>query len=1076
VDSLTLAVTSVAHTDEKAFNGLLAQALDARHPRWEVTAEQSGVLQDQGGKTPDIVITPLGGQAGNPVVIETEYEPASTVDADAVARLGEKLQRGGQIIEQVVAVKIPRRLESLSIANLRREIAAVEFGYRLVSQPVAATEVGGFTGEIGEGAGGRGEGAGGRGEGAGGTGEDTGEKAEVAQAVVRLPEAGWIDGTVDDLAGFCERIAINEHLLDQAVALLENTVNSVASELRDALTPQRSALLERMAAALHQADEPQTTRMGVAIVANALLFQTALFGTSHAVHDFTVPEPAPDLSRIEVLINWQRILHVNYAPIFTTAYKVLKAIPCREASRVISQLTEMACKLAGYGVMSTGEMAGQMFGKLIADRKFLATFYTRPAAAHLLAEIAASRLNTDWADREQVTSLRVADLACGTGTLLTAAYQRITARVRRAGADDEVIHRKMMEQVLIGADIMPAAVHLTATLLSCAYAGITFERTGVFLMPYGQSANPDAKKAADRVVIGSLEMLSEGPQAVFELGVSGRQAVEGTGDSPTDNVVDHSTADLVIMNPPFTRPTNHETAAAAGVPVPSFAGFKTEADEQKLMAAKLKSLNRKLTDRAGHGNAGLGSNFFDLAHAKVKPGGVIAFVLPFAVVSGRDWSNTRRMLATHYANVCVVAIAATGSTDRAFSADTGMAEALIIATRRALGAESDSAMQPDRVNPDRVNPDRVNKVNDKKSTDEEKSADEESNDVLYVNLQERPADLVKAVEVARSIARIASQNTRKIPLTQSGPLTRSGSVDIGEASIGNFIRAGIDDGGCAAIAEPDLADFARAVYAGGLRLPRLHGISGVPLTKLEELGTRGPVDRDISGTQADRITPRGPFDIKSMTRWQAAAYPVLWAHNAKRETRMVVEPDRQGRVRPGCNSKALKVWATASRLHFNRDFQINSQPLAACVTPEPAIGGTAWPTFKLRDTRWEPAVLLWANTTLGLISFWWIGTRQQQGRARVTISKLPELTVLDPRALTDRQLDTARKIFEQFKDRQLKPANEAYRDDTRLTLDKAVLVDLLGLEESKVMPPLAVLRDQWCREPSVHGGKATRPL
>ncbi len=1031
----------MAHTDEKAFNGLLAQALDVRHPRWEVTAEQSGVLQYQSGKTPDIVITPLGGQAGNPVVIETEYEPASTVDADAVARLGKKLQRGGYVIEQVVAVKIPRRLESLSVADLRREIAAAEFGYRLVSQITAATEVGGKDTD-------------GQGEETGGQGEETAEEAEGAPEAVRLPEAGWIDGTVDDLAGFCERIAINEHLLDQAVMLLENTINSVAGELRDALTPQRSALLERMAAALHQADDPQTTRMGVAIVANALLFQTALFGTSQAGNDFTVPEPAPDLSRIEVLINWQRILHVNYAPIFTTAYKVLKAIPCREASLVISRLTDMACKLAGYGVMSTGEMAGQMFGKLIADRKFLATFYTRPAAAHLLAEIAAARLNTDWSDPEQVTSLRVADLACGTGTLLTAAYQRITARVRRAGADDEVIHREMMEQALIGADIMPAAVHLTATLLSCAYPGFTFERTGVFLMPYGQSASPDAKKVADRVVIGSLEMLSEGPQAVFELGVSGRQAVEGTGDSPTDNVVDHSTADLVIMNPPFTRPTNHETAAAAGVPVPSFAGFKTEADEQKLMAAKLKSLNRKLTDRAGHGNAGLGSNFFDLAHAKVKRGGIVAFVLPFAVVSGRDWSNTRRVLATHYVNICVVAIAATGSTDRAFSADTGMAEALIIATRRGGGAESDSVMQPDR----------VNKVNDEKLTDEE------SNDVLYINLLERPADLVEAVEVARGIARIASQSTRTIPLT------RSGSVDIGETSVGNFIRAGIDDGGCAAIAEPDLADFARAVYVGGLRLPRLGGISGVPLTKLKELGTRGPVDRDISGTQADRVTPRGPFDIKSVTRWQAAAYPVLWAHDAKRETRMVVEPDRQGRVRPGCNSKALQVWATASRLHFNRDFQINSQPLAACVTPEPAIGGRAWPTFKLRDPRWKPAVLLWANTTLGLISFWWIGTRQHQGRAGVTISKLPELVVLDPRALTDRQLDTARKIFERFKDRQLKPANEAYSDDTRLTLDKAVLVELLGLKESTVMPPLAVLRDQWCREPSVHGGKATRPV
>jgi len=93
----------------------------------------------------------------------------------------------------------------------------------------------------------------------------------------------------------------------------------------------------------------------------------------------------------------------------------------------------------------------------------------------------------------------------------------------------------------------------------------------------------------------------------------------------------------------------------------------------------------------------------------------------------------------------------------------------------------------------------------------------------------------------------------------------------------------------------------------------------------------------------------------------------------------------------------------------------------------------------------------------------------------VTISKLPELTVLDPRALTDRQLDKAARIFDSFKNKAFLPANEAYRDKTRRELDKAVLIDLLEFNEKKVMPSLALLRDQWCREPSVHGGKTTRP-
>ena len=52
--------------------------------------------------------------------------------------------------------------------------------------------------------------------------------------------------------------------------------------------------------------------------------------------------------------------------------------------------------------------------------------------------------------------------------------------------------------------------------------------------------------------------------------------------------------------------------------------------------------------------------------------------------------------------------------------------------------------------------------------------------------------------------------------------------------------------------------------------------------------------------------------------------------------------------------------------------------------------------------------------------------------------------------------------------------NEAYHDETRQALDEAVLTDLLGLPED-ILEPLALLRLQWCQEPTVHGGKATRP-
>ena len=152
---------------------------------------------------------------------------------------------------------------------------------------------------------------------------------------------------------------------------------------------------------------------------------------------------------------------------------------------------------------------------------------------------------------------------------------------------------------------------------------------------------------------------------------------------------------------------------------------------------------------------------------------------------------------------------------------------------------------------------------------------------------------------------------------------------------------------------------------------------------------------------------------------------------------------------------------------------MSSQSLAACVTPAKALGGRAWPNFIPEKDEWTFPLILWANTTLGLIAFWWIGARQQQGRANLTISQLPRLPVLDPRTLSSEQIAQAEDIFSDFEDRTFLPANEAYRDNTRQALDHAVLADLLHFPED-TLEPLAILRDQWCAEPSVHGGKTTR--
>ena len=127
--------------------------------------------------------------------------------------------------------------------------------------------------------------------------------------------------------------------------------------------------------------------------------------------------------------------------------------------------------------------------------------------------------------------------------------------------------------------------------------------------------------------------------------------------------------------------------------------------------------------------------------------------------------------------------------------------------------------------------------------------------------------------------------------------------------------------------------------------------------------------------------------------------------------------------------------------------------------------------IRCAQRRLEIPLLLWTNTTIGLLEYWWSGSRQQIGRTRLTNSTLPGLKVLDVETLSTKRLKLAHEIFEKFKKRRFLPANEAWRDKTRKDLDFVVLVELLELPPSAISDNFDWLRRQWCEEPTVHGGR-----
>ena len=973
---------------EPTINTKLADALRRMHPRWSqpgvLRSQQTQRVVGQPGKQPDLEIDVVNAA---PVVIEAEIEPARTVEADAQARIGAPLAGSLMPVETVVALRYPARFRSVAEALLESEIAsATDLRWALLTEH--------------------------RG---------------------RRPSHGWVTGTVSDLASMLEVVVLSPRVLSQAADTLEEGIDAVASQIAKIPGPVPR---QKIAFELHQEQSEQTWRMAASILANAFLFQEAV-SDYHAIPNIAAVERngGGSATKSQTLNAWQEILDINYWPIFHIAREILSFVPSRHGDQICEMSSRTAKKAAAVGVIQIQNMTGQIFGQLIADRKFLATFYTRPSSARMLAELATARLDVNWADTKAVTGLRVADFACGTGALLSAVYEVIASRIRRSGGDDTTVHSEMIERVLIGADIMPAAAHLTTTMLSAVHPGIGFGNSSVHVLPYGQHG---IGKNAD-TFIGSLDLLgARGTPSLFRT----TQQLSGTAHQPlaTEQTPDpefalnDNSCDIVIMNPPFTRPTTHEQARiqdAKGktVPaVPSFGGLGTSEGDQKAMSKQLKTLISRIDQgqRASHGNAGLASNFVDLAHAKLKPGGILALVLPLPAVSGEAWRLFRELVDRCYDNVQFVTIANTGGQARAFSADTGIAETLVVATKRS----------------------------------DPMAASAKETQCGWVSIRSRPSDLVEALWVANEIK-------------TAGVKRGVTSINVGNDTFGYHISGSVHDVQFAGIAEPEVAQCAHSLQSGCLLLAGQPSLV-LPITTLGQLGSHGPVDRDISGTDRKTGEHRGPFTLESQKG--TVSYPILWEHSVAsgREAAMEVQHDQSGRIRDGMREKAISISDTATRLHINRLFQVNSQPLAACMTPGRVIGGQAWPSFRLEDTNWEKTVCVWLNCTFGLIARWSVSNRQQQGRATLSVSTLKRIPVIDPQQLTPAQISAFDGIFDSFRKRELKPANEAWNDIVRKQLDQSV-ASVLGLPQSAIAA-LDILRSQWCSEPSVHGGKPTQPV
>ena len=955
------------HT-ELTVNSALGSLLGTMMHAMDVRSENTRVIADAPALQPDIILSTSG---RSPVVVEAEYDPANTVEADATQRLGLPVTIHPRPIEAAVALRYPSELEDVD--DLHTALRDTRLSYCVFTR---------------------------------GT-----------RGLNRFPESGWLGGTAADLADLIRLVSVPQRAVDEAAAALQEGIEG-AARLMDEVDKIRPGITKTIANILGMTNVPQTRRMACAIIANAMVFHERLAGMHEEVKPLSLLSGNGVINpQREILSAWGYILSINYYPIFYVGRDILRQLSPGDAAQLLRRLQYTAGDVTAAGIDNAHDLTGRVFQRLIVDRKYLATFYTLPASAALLARLAVAKMNgVDWSDPEAVGSLRVGDFACGTGALLSAAYEQIAARHERAGGDPAALHQVMMENVLYGCDVMPSATHITGSTLSGVRPDVAFNGSRLYTLPYGRQEDGSVR-------IGSLELLQTSSlttlfntsgQARRVKGIAEERAPYVVADIPDEGF------DLVIMNPPFTRNTTRE-GAYAGAVTAAFAAFGASEADQRQMAERMAVLKE---GTCYHGNAGVASAFAALADRKLKPGGVLALVLPLSATGGVAWRGLRQMLANDYTDLDVLSIAANGK-DMSFSSDTGMGDCLIVA-RKAAGSEK---------------PDPRSR---------------------FVSLQRRPAGFAHADEIAKNI--VGSHDcARQI---EDGPYGGD-PLMVGDELMGEMAATLLDaDGG--AWGAVRLSDYAVAQTAYALERSRLwppamaeaRELKTVPLNVVGKLGM---YHLDIIGPP-----PRGPFSKAAPSR--TATYPALWNHDAKNETRIVCSPDSQLRVRRGMEAKAHDVWASAGHAHLNLDFTFGSQALAVAFTERQSIGGRVWPNVIFDDERFDYAFAVWGNSTLGLLSHWWHSNRQQSSKAGMTIRSAESLPVLDFRALTGEQLRTAESIFDEFRDKELKPAYLADADPNRALLDRCVVCDLLGFDDDAYQA-VRRLAEKWCAEPSVHGGK-----
>ncbi|MCX5888158.1 MAG: hypothetical protein NTY36_01735 [Deltaproteobacteria bacterium] len=749
------------------------------------------------------------------------------------------------------------------------------------------------------------------------------------------------------------------------------------------------------------------SRISSLVLVNAMIFQEIL--SKH--REFSVAPLEKVLNEENVLSafssQWREILKINYYPIFHLARELLLQIPSDPAFTMLKSLADAAQRIVGLRAALRHDLMGRVYHKLLADKKYLATYYTRVPSALLLLKLAlgGDAFARRWHDFNDLMDFRIADLACGTGTLLMAAADTVTdnyvgASVKAGKPLNFIdIHQVIVEKIIHGYDVLPSATHLTASTLALRAPEIAFKGMNLWSIPMG----------GPLISLGSIDFV-KGKNVFVRRDLFGavRQGKKLSGKGEKEFEYAHlPDLDLCVMNPPFTRSVGGNLL------------FGSLEDKERVKAQdRLKKLVKRYYLKANI-TAGLGAVFVAVGDSYVKRGGRLALVLPKALVSGVAWEPTRKLLAENYQ---VEFLVASHDPERwNFSESTNLSEVMLVA--RKLEINEDVSNKPTVVLNLWRNPDTAFEAL-----------------AIYHTLKSKPAPPGPQ-----------GQGALEFSLDRS-----SGREKLGEAMAFPWqeIRSWPAWMLPCAFAQSDLIRAAYFITKGELWLPGRKGFAPVPLKPLKDFATLGPDRRDI----------HDGFNVCQ----HATAFPAFWGHDAQAMTNIEQKPNAF--LMPLAEAKASRtlrkaedLWPLAGRIMLGERIWLYTQRMLCLRVSEKVLSNMWWPvSFKepFRSEEIEKALALWLNSTMGLLLV--LANRQETRGAWIDFKKpvLEALPVLDLGGLNAGQLGQLAGAYDEVCREELRPFPEMAKDPVRARIDAAV-------EQALGLPDVSVLRVMLAREPVV---------